>query len=312
MQTPNKDRKESVSLPFVSVIIPVYNDAESLERCLDALEKQSYPQTCFEVIVVDNNSEADISLAVEQYKPNVFTFEKQPGSFAARNKGISLAKGDIFAFTDSDCIPASDWIERGVFHILKKPDSGLVGGRIELFFRNPTLLSAVEVYEKVKGFNQQYKIEKYHHCVTANLFTRREILDAVGHFDATLKSGGDVQWGQRVHASGYELIYADDVCIAHPACYTLEELCAKTARVVGGISDWKGRRRYSILKIIIDLIKLAGKVFGLIRRLIQNLSPSEKLSGKKQKVQYILMVIFVGLVRLFERIRLSLGGLSRR
>lgn len=277
------------------------------------MENQTYSKGAYEVIVVDNGSDTPIAGRVHQYQQNVLAVvDSRPGSYAARNTGISLSKGEVIAFTDSDCIPASDWIERGVSHLRNKPDCGLVAGRIKLFFRNPAHLSAVEVYEKVKGFNQQHKIEKYQHCATANLFTRRRILDAVGHFDAALKSGGDVQWGQRVHASGFELIYADDACVAHPARYTLGELYAKTARVVGGIYDWRGNRRYSILKIITDLIKLTGKVLGLIKRFSQNLSPSEKLSSKKHKIQYILMVIFVGHVRLFERIRLSLGGLSRR
>ena len=49
-----------LSTPFVSVIIPVYNDPERLKTCLQALEEQTYPKSAYEVIVVDNGSDESI------------------------------------------------------------------------------------------------------------------------------------------------------------------------------------------------------------------------------------------------------------
>jgi cellulose synthase/poly-beta-1,6-N-acetylglucosamine synthase-like glycosyltransferase len=93
----NDDQSEM--LPFVSVILPVYNDAEALHRCLYSLQKQT------EVIVVDNGSTEDNPQSVVSEFPGYqYSVEAKIGSYAARNKGISLANSEVYAFIDSDCV----------------------------------------------------------------------------------------------------------------------------------------------------------------------------------------------------------------
>ncbi len=96
--------------PFVSVIIPVYNDAGRLRICLAALHKQTYDSDRYEIIVIDNGS--DPSPVMDNLKVEfdnvVYDQELTPGSYAARNKGITIAKGDVIAFTDADCIPVNN------------------------------------------------------------------------------------------------------------------------------------------------------------------------------------------------------------
>jgi len=106
-----KEKMSKTSTPFVSVIIPVYNDPERLKTCLQALEEQTYPQSSYEVIVVDNGSDESIEPIVTEFNQAKAGYEPHPGSYAARNKGLSLARGEVIAFTDADCIPALDWIE---------------------------------------------------------------------------------------------------------------------------------------------------------------------------------------------------------
>lgn len=120
---------------FVSVIIPVFNDAERLKICLTALETQTYPQDCYEEIVVDNGSDESLENIVKQFPQAKLAYCNNPGSYAARNHGISLAKGEILAFTDSDCIPASDWLTMGVKRLVATANCGLVAGKIEIFLK---------------------------------------------------------------------------------------------------------------------------------------------------------------------------------
>src|SRR5437016_7299072 len=92
------------SSPFISVIICVYNDWNSLENCLGSLSRQQDAPT-FEIIVVDDGSSESVPELLKVNK-HLIQFIRQPhaGIPTARNTGIRAAVGDVFLFTDSDCI----------------------------------------------------------------------------------------------------------------------------------------------------------------------------------------------------------------
>ena len=299
-------------LPFVSVIIPVFNDSERLQTCLEALKNQNYPKNLYEVIIADNGSDGNIEDLVNKFDQTVFTQEHSPGSYAARNKGISLAKGEVFAFTDSDCIPAQDWIKNGVSNLMKVPNCGLVAGKVNLFFKNPEKPTAVEIYESINAFPQKAGVEKYRYGVTANLFTLRNVIENVGLFNDKLKSGGDVEWGRRVFSYGYKQVFAEDTCVAHPTRYSFSQLYKRTVRISGGITDWKGRNNYFVIGISKALFKFIIKGTSLLIRGPLNMRPFDKLVGSKQKIQYIFVSVFVDIVRILEKIRLKLWGKTKR
>ncbi len=300
---------DNIYQPFVSVIIPVFNDSKRLALCLKALQNQTYPQNLYEIIVVDNGSEENIKDVVTQFSQAFTTFESRPGSYAARNKGISLAKGEVIGFTDSDCIPALDWIEKGVKNIQSVPNCGLVAGRIELFFKDADKPTPVELYESIEmSFPQQRSLEKQNYGVTANLFTFKSVIDSVGLFDDTLKSCGDRQWGQRVFAAGYKQIYADDVFIAHPARDSFDELYKRVTRIVGGRYDLLKKNSQSSAEVFKDLLMAFKPPFRSFFRIWSN----EKLRGNKQKLQFTLVMLFVRYTSTWERVRLQLGGEPKR
>ncbi len=222
---------KNIAKPFVSVIIPVFNDAHRLQICLEALGNQTYPENLYEVIVVDNGSDEAVEKIVGHFAQASVIVENRPGSYAARNKGIALAGGEIIAFTDADCIPGTDWIKKGVFNILRHPNCGLVGGKIEVFFKNPQRLTSVELYESLRAFPQKKYIEKLHFGATANMFTLKRVFDTVGLFNDKLTSGGDREWGQRVFYFGYKHVYAENACVAHPARFSFRQLHQKIARI---------------------------------------------------------------------------------
>lgn len=230
------------AMPFVSVIIPVYNDSERLKTCLRALEMQTYPPEQYEVIVVDNQSDEGLDLIVAAFPHAISIVETQRSSYAARNAGILRTQGQIVAFTDSDCIPAEDWLEAGVKHLMSTSNCGLIGGKIELFFQTSGRPTAVELYDSLMHLQQHLFVNAMRFSATANLFTFKTVFDRVGLFDSRLKSGGDKEWGQRVFSAGYRLVYADDVCITHPARATFRQLRGKERRLAGGswgAIDWK-------------------------------------------------------------------------
>jgi glycosyltransferase involved in cell wall biosynthesis len=96
---------------FISVVIPAHNEERYLGACLQALQGQSYPQSRFEVIVVDNASTDDTAQIARQSGAIVVT-EPRRGIGRARQRGARAAQGEILASTDADTIVPRDWLER--------------------------------------------------------------------------------------------------------------------------------------------------------------------------------------------------------
>lgn len=218
--------------PLVSVIIPVYHDWDCLERALDALDRQTWPKERFEVIVV-NNDPADPFPEKPAGGPNVRrACEKKPGSYAARNKGIRISRGDVLGFCDADCVPATDWIEKAVAFLTAHTDCFRVAGRIELIFGNRAKPTLAQMHERVFAFRQK-DYAQAGVSTTANMFAWRHVFVAVGLFDASLLSGGDLEWGQRADAAGFAIGYCPEAVVQHPA-RDRGQLMKKARRVCSG------------------------------------------------------------------------------
>jgi len=223
---------ESVETPVVSVIIPTYHDGDALKLCLQQLEKQTLAKELYEVLVVDNASPADaLPIDVSDSSNVRIINEPRPGSYAARNAAIQIAKGAILAFTDADTLPADDWLEQGLSHF-QQSEPLRVAGKVELIAsQNPT---AAECYELLYSFRQQEQVENLGTSVTANLFVPRSAFDTVGLFNDTLLSGGDFEWGLRAQSAGIPVVYADEVVVKHHCRANYSQLVRKARRVAGG------------------------------------------------------------------------------
>lgn len=239
-------RQTTHPTPRVSIIVPVYDGAPVLAACLDALERQTYPHDAYEVIVVDNASSEDIAGVCRDYGHARYVYEGRPGSYAARNTGIAAASSEILAFTDADCVPAREWLERGVARLLGTPGAGIVGGAIQVFAVDEDRPTMVESYEKVLAFPQRQYVEVNHWAATANMFTRREVMRQVGCFETSRRSGGDAEWGRRAHRAGYGLVFAHDAVVRHPARRTFGQVVRKERRVAGGMAEMIADQNRSI------------------------------------------------------------------
>lgn len=94
----------------LSVVICVFNGAETLADCLRAVQAQSFPRAQFEIIIVDDGSTDDSANIARQFHVRV---EQGPhrGLAAARNIGWRAAQSAWVAFTDDDCIPIRHWLQ---------------------------------------------------------------------------------------------------------------------------------------------------------------------------------------------------------
>lgn len=302
------------SSPLVSVIIPVYNDAERLALCLAALARQTYPRSCTEIIVIDNGSDdlESVAAVVQPYDNVTLTVEPTPGSYAARNRGLRLVQGEIIAFTDADCIPASDWLERGIAALKSTPNCGQVVGKVSLFFADPQHPTAVELYESLTAFPQERLLRDFHGGATANVFTWRRVMDRVGLFNTRLKSNGDLEWGERVFQAGYDQVYAAEVQVSHPTRRSFKDLYKRTVRLAGGVFErlikpddsFVQRQKMFARLVVDDLTPPVNFIISTFR--------NPHLKCWQHKLKASLVMIYVRYVSAGEKVRLKLGGASNR
>jgi len=219
--------------PYVSVIIPVYNDSGRIGKTINALLQQDYPEELYEIIVVDNGSTDNSKSIVSSFPVKLIEESTCKGSYAARNKGLSVAKGKIIAFTDSDCVPSQGWIKAGV-HALKKYCADIAAGHVAFNFS--PVKTASEYYDAVMNIQNEEAVRERGVGNTANLFIKRKIFESIGYFPKGIYSGGDVYFTAKASTSGFSIIYASDAIVTHPT-RSFFDLLKKAFRVGKGKSE---------------------------------------------------------------------------
>lgn len=165
--------------PEVSVVVPTGGRVDLLDRCLDALMRQTLDGRRFEIIVVDDYPRHNIRQLVAVWRASAgprgpaVTYLPNPGPHgpaAARNRGWQAARAPIIAFTDDDTVPSPSWLGNGLGAF--DADVDAVGGRIEM-----PLPGTPTDYQRDA---RQLENAEF---VTANCFCRKPVLEAVGGFD---------------------------------------------------------------------------------------------------------------------------------
>jgi glycosyltransferase AglE len=217
-------------VPFVSVIVPVYNAEESITVLLDTLARLDYPQARREFILVDNGSSDETKAVIARHPVILLEETEVRSSYAARNRGLSSARGDIIAFTDADCMVDKDWLREGV-KALRESNADLVGGNVE--FALSTERSPSEIFDASSHMGSKTLVSSGNGAPTANLFVRAAVVKSIGPFPHTVRSGGDLIWTRTAIARGFVLVYAEDAIVRHPA-RTFWPLLKKAFRVGTG------------------------------------------------------------------------------
>ena len=288
------------SAPFVSVIVPHFNDLANLVRCLDLLERQTWPRDRFEVIVADNNSRCGLEAVRAVAGRAIVVPAPIQGAGPARNAGVAAARGDILAFIHSDCFAEPGWLAAGVAALSR---FDYAGGEVVTDIAEPDRMSIAEAYEAVFAFRFRKYIERDRFSGTGNLFVPRAVLERTGPFRAGVSE--DKEWCQRANAAGIRLGYAGEAVVAHPARRTWRELAAKWDRVV-------------LESYLLEREKRFGRLRWLARALATAASPiphaifvlrHQRLRGLDNKSKGIAGLIAI---RLYRSWRMALAPFAGR
>ncbi len=195
---------------LVSIIIPAYNSARTLPACLEACRAQDYPD--IEIIVVDDGSTDDTAVIAEATPGVQVLSQKNQGPAVARNHGARVARGEILAYTDSDCVPRPDWIR----HLVAAFETGVVavGGTYDIINAHARLARVVqaEIAARHARFGQEVDF-----LGSFNVAYRKEAFDAVGGFEESYRwaSGEDNDLAYKLqHAQG-RILFTADAIVGH-------------------------------------------------------------------------------------------------
>ena len=204
----------SAELPLVSVVVPVLDAVDEIDRLLDSLEALEYPRDRLEILVVDNGSRDGTFERIARRPVRLLRETRVRSSYAARNRGVEAASGEWVAFTDADCVATPGWLARllapGV------PDAvGAVAGEV----------LAYEARTPVQRLTERYGIMKHavtmpHKALpgfsTANVAIRRELLRALGGFREDVRFFGDMELSWRMQiVAGVRLLFRPEAVVLH-------------------------------------------------------------------------------------------------
>ncbi|MEA2308246.1 MAG: hypothetical protein QOI65_532 [Thermoleophilaceae bacterium] len=191
-----------------SVVITAWNAAATLPRTLAALAAQELDGT-YEVIVVDNGSDDATGEIARSASGPVRVIARDHGlAGEARNDGVSVASGQVVAFTDADCYPTPGWLASGLRALEAGAD--LVQGRVE---PEPRAMGPFDRSLWVGADRGLYQ--------TANLFLRRELFDRLGGFEEVFDDPGarafgeDVWLGWRARRAGARPAFSSEALVHH-------------------------------------------------------------------------------------------------
>ena len=225
-----------------SIIIPTYNRAAVLEKCLNALSNQNFAPDLFEVIVCDDGSSDNTCELIKKIKvPYQLIYLKQEnkGPAAARNLGIRKSTGKYLLILNDDSILNFDAMKihndiqtkhtgekisvLGAFKLLPEYTQSLLSyfvNTTDSLFNYPKMTSGL--------------LYNYEHFYTCNISILKKAAVSAGLFNETFNgpAAEDIEFGYRLEQEGYRVLY-EDSCIAwHDHQITLETFC-KTHLVRG-------------------------------------------------------------------------------
>jgi glycosyltransferase involved in cell wall biosynthesis len=195
----------------VSVIIPAFNAEKTIEACLRACREQTYED--LELLLVDDGS-TDRTAEIAANCGVWCIRQTNQGPADARNRGAAETGGEVIAFTDADCVPRKDWVERLVAGFGGDTRIVGVGGTYDI--ANPESRLARIVHEEIVTRHRQFKSE-VDFLGSFNVAYRREPFEKAGGFDTSFRaaSGEDNDLAYRLHDAGGRLRFVPEAVVAH-------------------------------------------------------------------------------------------------
>jgi len=218
------------TLPEISIVIPVKDRADELQRCLTSISNLNYPQEKLQIIVVDDGSCDDSAQVARNHGAlAVPSGGCGRGPAAARNVGAALAGGEILAFIDSDCSASREWLNE-LLPAFGNPQMAAVGGQVDGMCNQ----SIVDRYESTMSSLSLGSRERTgssgsdtFYLPSCNLLVRRSAFRSAGGFKDEMHVGEDVDLTWRLRDSGWTIAYIPAGNVLHEHRSTLRSFMSR-------------------------------------------------------------------------------------
>ena len=199
------------TLPFISVIIPIYNEEGFIRKNLESLKNQDYPGDRYEIIAVDGGS-TDSSMAIvrEMAQAGRIRIFDNPRRIAASaiNIGIKNARGEIITRVDAHSYVEQDYLS-SIARVFQETGEKVVGGPVRMITDTPFRKAVSHVLNSRLGVGavpyRTLRRRAYVDSIQTGSF-RREVLEKVGYFDETLPPGEDFDLNTRIRKAGFKIL----------------------------------------------------------------------------------------------------------
>lgn len=205
----SQNRKEVIDC---SVIIPHFNQIDSLIKCLDALNQQ-VSHYSYEIIVVNNHSSDDERTTVLEKYPEIRWIENSVyNPYTSRNLGVQQAQASILAFLDAKCIPNSSWVEKGCSYLSNHPIT-IIAGKYEVTFDAQDLGNYLY---PLLYLNNKKNVSEGYGITAGNFMTTRKVFDDQGVFLDDIHTGNDIEWSKRCLTNHVKIKYLPEMSVIYP------------------------------------------------------------------------------------------------
>lgn len=180
-------------MPRVSIIVPVYNRAHLITKCLNSVQSQSFRD--YEIILVDDGSTDNLQKVLSGFTLR-YCRQSRQGPAGARNKGLELATGEYIAFLDSDDTLTGDSLRKRVEILEKYPEAGWCYSRVYYVDENEKIVGLQRLPDRMPCFHsREEEIRSFllqgNHINTSTVLIRRRCFADVGSFNDKLRAGSE-------------------------------------------------------------------------------------------------------------------------
>jgi glycosyltransferase involved in cell wall biosynthesis len=198
--------------PLVSVILPVYNGEQFLANAIQAIKEQDYQP--LEILVINDGSTDGTAAIMDQFQDEIRSFHQaHQGPAAARNYGLRMAEGEIYAFFDVDDLWSEGLFPQMIDQLLKDTTSDIIQGLMQQILIPESMSNQSHITHPQPKQHIPEKPYRFIHLTSA--LYRKSVFQKVGIFDESLMTGEDFDWFLRAWEHRIKKIDIDEIFLIY-------------------------------------------------------------------------------------------------